>query len=52
MSTARLGQTHGFKTVLTNRTVKLPYIDLGVYIVSTWKQIGVEVEHKLEESAT
>jgi ABC-type transport system substrate-binding protein len=30
----------------------LPYIDLGVYIVSAWKKIGVEAEHKLEESAT
>ena len=37
---------------LTNRAVKLPYIDLGVYIVSAWKKIGVDAEHKLEESAT
>lgn len=43
---------NGFKTVLTNRSVKLPYIDLGVYIVSAWKKIGVQAEHKLEESAT
>jgi len=46
------GYPHGFKTVLTNRNVKLPYIDLAVYIISAWKQIGVEAEHKLEESAT
>jgi peptide/nickel transport system substrate-binding protein len=32
--------------------VKLPYIDLAVYIISAWKKIGVEAEHKLEESAT
>ena len=38
--------------LLTNRSVKLPYIDLGVYLISTWKKIGVEAEHKLEESAT
>jgi peptide/nickel transport system substrate-binding protein len=25
---------------------------LGVYLISTWKKIGVEAEHKLEESAT
>jgi peptide/nickel transport system substrate-binding protein len=49
---AEAGYPDGFKTVLTNRTVKLPYIDLGVYIVSSWKKIGVEAEHKLEESAT
>ena len=49
---AEAGYPHGFKTVLTTRNVKLPYIDLGVYLVSTWKRIGVEAEHKLEESAT
>ena len=49
---AEAGYPNGFKTVLTNRNIKLPYIDLGVYIISKWKQIGVEAEHKLEESAT
>lgn len=49
---AEAGYADGFKTVLTNRAVKLPYIDLGVYLVSSWKKIGVEAEHKLEESAT
>ncbi len=49
---ADAGYPNGFKTVLTNRNVKLPYIDLGVYLISAWKKIGVEAEHKLEESAT
>ncbi len=49
---AEAGYPNGFKTVLTNRNVKLPYIDFGVYLISTWKKIGVEAEHKLEESAT
>jgi peptide/nickel transport system substrate-binding protein len=49
---AEAGYPNGFQTVLTNRNVKLPYIDLGVYLVSSWKKIGVEAEHKLEESAT
>jgi peptide/nickel transport system substrate-binding protein len=49
---ADAGYPSGFKTVLTNRNVKLPYIDLAVYLISTWKKIGVEAEHKLEESAT
>jgi peptide/nickel transport system substrate-binding protein len=49
---AEAGYPNGFQTVLTNRNVKLPYIDLGVYIISAWKKIGVEAEHKLEESAT
>jgi peptide/nickel transport system substrate-binding protein len=49
---AEAGHPNGFQTVLTNRNVKLPYIDLAVYIISAWKKIGVEAEHKLEESAT
>jgi peptide/nickel transport system substrate-binding protein len=49
---AEAGYPDGFKTVLTNRNVKLPYIDLAVYLISSWKKIGVEAEHKLEESAT
>ena len=49
---AEAGYPDGFKTVLTNRNVKLPYIDLAVYIISAWKKIGVDAEHKLEESAT
>src|SRR5712691_12476085 len=46
------GYANGFKTVLTNRSIKLPYIDLGVYVISAWKKIGVEAEHKIEETAT
>ena len=46
------GHEKGLKVALTNRSVKLPYIDLGVYIVSAWKKLGIEAEHKLEESAT
>lgn len=49
---AEAGYPDGFKTVLTNRNVKLPYIDLAVYLISAWKKVGVEAEHKLEESAT
>jgi peptide/nickel transport system substrate-binding protein len=49
---AEAGYPEGFKTVLTNRNVKLPYIDLAVYLISSWKKIGVEAEHKVEESAT
>ncbi|MGQ4808237.1 Heme-binding protein A [Candidatus Entotheonellaceae bacterium PAL068K] len=49
---AEAGYPKGFKTVLSNRAVKLPYIDFGVYLISAWKKIGVEAEHKLEESAT
>ena len=49
---AEAGYPNGFKTVLMNRAVKLPYIDFGVYLISKWKKIGVDAEHKLLESAT
>jgi peptide/nickel transport system substrate-binding protein len=49
---AEAGYPDGFKTVLTNRSIKLPYIDMGVYLVSAWKKVGIEAEHKIEESAT
>ena len=49
---AEAGYPNGFQTALTNRNIKLPYIDLAVYIISAWKKIGVEAEHKVEESAT
>ncbi|MDH3604234.1 MAG: ABC transporter substrate-binding protein, partial [Candidatus Tectomicrobia bacterium] len=45
------GYPDGFKTVLSNRAIKLPYIDFGIYLVSAWKKIGVEAEHELQESA-
>jgi peptide/nickel transport system substrate-binding protein len=40
------------KLVLKNRSVKLPYIDFGVYLISAWHKIGVQVEQRLEETAT
>ncbi len=49
---ADAGYPEGFKATIQNRSVKLPYIDFGVYLVSAWKKIGVDIEHKLEESAT
>jgi peptide/nickel transport system substrate-binding protein len=49
---ADAGYPDGFKTVLLNRAIKLPYIDMGVYLVSAWKKIGIDAEHRLEESAT
>jgi peptide/nickel transport system substrate-binding protein len=49
---AEAGYPDGFKTVMLNRAIKLPYIDMGVYVVSAWKKVGIDVEHRLEESAT
>ena len=39
------------KLVLKNRSVKLPYIDFGVYVISAWQKVGIQVEHRLEETA-
>ncbi len=49
---AEAGFPSGFRTVLTNRNIKMPYIDLAVYLISAWKKIGVEADHKVEETAT
>jgi peptide/nickel transport system substrate-binding protein len=49
---AEAGYPDGFKTVLLNRAIKLPYIDMGVYVISAWKKVGIEAEHQLEESAS
>ena len=49
---AEAGYPNGFKTQLSNRAIKLPYIDFGVYLTTAWKKIGVEAEHHLEESST
>jgi peptide/nickel transport system substrate-binding protein len=49
---AEAGYPSGFKTSMLNRSIKLPYIDMGVYVVSAWKKVGIEVEHRLEESAS
>jgi peptide/nickel transport system substrate-binding protein len=49
---AEAGYPDGFKTAMLNRSIKLPYIDMGVYLISAWKKVGIEVEHKLEESAS
>ncbi|HEX2280020.1 MAG TPA: ABC transporter substrate-binding protein, partial [Candidatus Tectomicrobia bacterium] len=49
---AEAGYPEGFKTVLTNRNIRLPYVDFAVYLISAWRKIGLEVEHKLEETAS
>ena len=38
--------------MLLNRAIKLPYIDMGVYVISAWKNVGIDAEHRLEESAS
>lgn len=49
---AEAGYPNGFKTVMKNRNVKLPYQDLAVYVIQEWRKIGVEVENRPLETAT
>src|SRR5262249_45157650 len=43
---------NGFKVVLKNRNIKLPYQDWAVYVIQEWKKIGIEAEHRPLETAT
>ena len=48
---AEAGFPNGFKAVLKNRNVKLPYQDFAVYAIQEWRKIGVEVENRPLETA-
>jgi peptide/nickel transport system substrate-binding protein len=49
---AEAGYPNGFKTVLKNRNVRVPYVDFGTFVIQEWRKIGVEVEHRPLESAS
>jgi peptide/nickel transport system substrate-binding protein len=49
---AEAGYPNGFKVVLKNRNIKLPYQDLAVFVIQEWRKIGVEAEHRPLETAT
>ncbi|MGH7335068.1 MAG: ABC transporter substrate-binding protein [Candidatus Rokuibacteriota bacterium] len=49
---AEAGYPNGFKVVLKNRNVKLPYQDWAVYTIQEWKKIGIEAENRPVETAT
>jgi peptide/nickel transport system substrate-binding protein len=51
LAEAGYDENHPLKLVLKNRSVKLPYIDFGVYLISAWQKVGVQVKHQLEETA-
>jgi peptide/nickel transport system substrate-binding protein len=48
---AEAGYLNGFKTVLKDRNVRVPYVDFGTFVIQEWRKIGVEVEHRTLESA-
>jgi len=49
---AEAGYPNGFKTVLKNRNVRVPYVDFGTFVIQEWRKIGVEVEHRPLETAS
>jgi peptide/nickel transport system substrate-binding protein len=48
---AEAGYPNGFKTILKNRNVKLPYQDFAVFHIQEWKKIGIEVTNRPLETA-
>jgi len=48
---AEAGYPNGFKVVLKNRNVKLPYQDFAVFAVQEWRKIGIQAEQRPEETA-
>jgi len=48
---ADAGYPNGFKVVLKNRNVKLPYQDFAVFLIGEWRKIGIEAEHRPLETA-
>jgi len=48
---AEAGYPNGFKMVLKNRNIKLPYQDWAVYVIQEWRKIGIEAEHRPLETA-
>jgi len=48
---AEAGYPNGFKVILKNRNVKVPYQDFAVFAIQEWRKIGVEAEHRPLETA-
>jgi peptide/nickel transport system substrate-binding protein len=48
---AEAGYPNGFRTLMKNRNVKLPYQDLAVWAIQEWRKVGIEVENRPLETA-
>ena len=48
---AEAGYPNGFKLILKNRNVKLPYQDFAVFLIQEWRKIGIEAENRPLETA-
>jgi peptide/nickel transport system substrate-binding protein len=45
------GVPEGFKFTFSNRGIPMPYEPLGVWLIDQWRQVGLNVEQKVIESA-
>src|SRR5437879_12322852 len=48
---AEAGYPSGFKVVLENRNVKLPYQDFAVFVIQERRKIAIDVDHRPRETA-
>src|SRR2546422_458597 len=48
---AEAGYPNGFKLILKNRNMKLPYQAFSVFVIQEWRKIGIEVDHRPLETA-
>ena len=48
---AEAGYPNGFKVVLKNRNIRLPYQDFAVFVIQEWRRIGIEAENRPLETA-
>jgi peptide/nickel transport system substrate-binding protein len=48
---AEAGVPPGFSVVLKNRDIPMPYQHIGAWLVDEWRQIGLKVQHQMEDSA-
>ena len=49
---AEAGYPNGFKVVLKNRNIRLPYQDFAVFAIQEWRKIGIEAENRPLETAS
>jgi peptide/nickel transport system substrate-binding protein len=49
---AEAGYPNGFKVILKNRNIKLPYQDFAVFAIQEWRKIGIEAENRPLETAS
>ncbi len=44
------GVPEGFSFALKNRSIQMPYEAVGIYLIDQWRQIGLNVQHVVQET--